>query len=280
MSILSWLPNRWFGGDATQKYPLWEEIVALSCDYMKARRARQWHGGKRTEGRKEEGRQCRPIHRRGERVMVSCCWPTLSDNWFLVCGSAWQDARRQEPSSAGRIPAVSRERRQPGRRVLLEWFYMGPSSSLVHLYPWLDPAVMANSPSMYLGWGLSLENTTSTYVYFFNLPIMSLKIPTDVDFSLSPCDDVMKNSFSLSNRGNQRVSGIPQTDLGNYYYFYLQMWLNYKSTKGAQNKERSHKSILMLHRYVDLFTNNADQYGFFELGYTWELVGLFSWFHL
>lgn len=115
---------------------------------------RQWHGGKRAEERKEEGRQYCPIHRRGKRVMVSCCWPTLSDNWFLVCGSAWQDARRQEPSSAGRIPAVSRERRQPGRRVLLDWFYMGPSLGPVHLYPSLELAT--TTPMM----GISLSMCT------------------------------------------------------------------------------------------------------------------------
>lgn len=148
------------------------EIVPLLCDYMKAQSARQWHGGKRAEERKEEGRQCRPIHRRGERVMVSCCWPTLSDNWFLVCGSAWQDARRQEPSSAGHIPAVSRERRQPGRRVLLDWFYMGPSLGLVHLYPSLELAMAAPTLGLSLwaytcseGMGLGLQISCFCYLF-------------------------------------------------------------------------------------------------------------------
>lgn len=50
---------------------------------------------------------------------------------------------------------------------------------------------------------------------------MSLKVPTDVDFSFSPCDDLMKNTFSLSNRGNQRISGIPQTDLGMIIIIFL-----------------------------------------------------------
>lgn len=108
------------------------EMEPLWSNYM----TETWR--EKSRGKRKEG-SGGPSTGEGERVMVSCCcWPTLCDNCFLVCGSAWQDARRQEPSSAGCIPAVARERRQPGRRVLLDWFYMGPSQSLVHLYPWLD----------------------------------------------------------------------------------------------------------------------------------------------
>ena len=157
LRTLGWLSNRWFMNNK-QQFPSRGNPISLSCNYMKAPSARrQRHGGKRAEERKEEGRQWLPIHRRGERVMVSCRWPTLCGNWFLVCGSAWQDARRQEPSSAGRIPAVARERRQPGRRVLLDWFYMGPSSGLVHLYPVLELAM--DTPM--LGCSLSVYLLTS-----------------------------------------------------------------------------------------------------------------------
>lgn len=110
-SILTYVPNGWLKC-RLQQFALLH--VSLSCEHMKAGGTWLLYGGK------EEGRQCCPVHRRGERVMVGCCWPTLSDNWFLVCGSAWQDARRQEPNSAGCIPAGSRERAQPGRRVLLD----------------------------------------------------------------------------------------------------------------------------------------------------------------
>lgn len=48
----------------------------------------------------------------------------------------------------GRIPAVSRERRQPGRRVLLDWFYIGLSSLPVHLYLSLELAMTTHVQSL------------------------------------------------------------------------------------------------------------------------------------
>lgn len=132
LSILSWLSNRWLVNNKRLSALSWKSYT--SCATARTHRALGSDTAGKEQG-KEKGKEGTAVPSTGERVMVSCCWPTLSDNWFLVCGSAWQDARRQEPSSAGRIPAVARERRQPGRRVLLDWFYMGPSSSPVHLYP-------------------------------------------------------------------------------------------------------------------------------------------------
>lgn len=135
----------WADPPPTAPWRLWlfaPQVMKMQCavirpswtsPFSEHTKAGWWWGAWPWRGGKEEARQCRPVHRRGERVVVSRCWPTLSDNCFLVCGSAWRDARRQEPSSAGCIPAGSRERAQPGRRVLLDQFYMGPSSGRMHL---------------------------------------------------------------------------------------------------------------------------------------------------
>lgn len=114
--VFGYLPHRWWRC-SEQWFALLERLHLAS---VRKRGGGGGGGAWPWRGGKEEARQCRPVHRRGERVMVSRCWPTLSDNCFLVCGSAWRDARRQEPSSAGCIPAGSRERAQPGRRVLLD----------------------------------------------------------------------------------------------------------------------------------------------------------------
>ena len=133
---------------------LWKSYLSCAMTWKQRALDSDMAGKEQRKEKRKEG--CgRPIHRRGKRVMVSCCWPTLSDNWFLVCGSAWQDARRQEPSSAGRIPAVARERRQPGRRVLLDWFYRSPSTGLVHLYPSVELTMATPMSGLYLSTYLS-----------------------------------------------------------------------------------------------------------------------------
>lgn len=70
-SIFRYLPNRWWRCNNSS-------CTSLSCEHMKARALGRDMAGNRKLGD--------VIPSTGKtRVMVSCCWPTLSDNWFLVC---------------------------------------------------------------------------------------------------------------------------------------------------------------------------------------------------